>query len=197
MACLKQAFSIMPAPVKIVSDNATGLCTNAKLANFLRRKGVQNVSTITPYNSKGNKSERMHKILRETLQLVSETFKRGSIFDMYTTVVEMINSRPLSLTNHPHIRPLIKDSQEIVTPFSLHYGTKAPLDPMSPMEEELSQEDRIKYKQKWQRILAEHDRLLQEELDERKWPSGWRPRPQSKQRRPSTQRKFEIHSECL
>ena len=167
MACLKQAFSIMPAPVKIVSDNATGLCTNAKLANFLRRKGVQNVSTITPYNSKGNKSERMHKILRETLQLVSETFKRGSIFDMYTTVVEMINSRPLSLTNHPHIRPLIKDSQEIVTPFSLHYGTKAPLDPMSPMEEELSQEDRIKYKQKWQRILAEHDRLLQEELDER------------------------------
>ena len=161
ISCMKQAFSIMPAPLKIVSDNATGLCANIKVANFLRRKGVQNVATITPYNSKGNKSERMHKILRETLQLVMETFKRKSVFDMYTTVVEMINSRPLTLTNHPHIRPLIKDSKEIVTPFSLHYGTRPPPSPLAPLEEDLDPQERNEYKQKWQRILAEHDRLLQ------------------------------------
>ena len=165
--CLKQTFSIMPAPLKIVSDNATGLCSNLQVATFLKSKGVQNISTITPYNSKGNKTERMNKILRETLQLVRETFRRRTPYEMYSTVIEMINSRPLSLTNHPHIRQLIKDSKDVVTPFSLHYGQKPQLGPLVALEDELDPRTKNDYRLKWQRILAEHDRLLQQELDEK------------------------------
>ena len=165
--CLKKTFSIMPAPLKIVSDNATGLCANLQVALFLKSKGVQNVATITPYNSKGNKTERMNKILRETLQLVRETFRRKSPYEMYNTVIEMINSRPLSLTNHPHIRQMVKDNQDVVTPFSLHYGQKPQTGPLVALEDELDPQTKNNYKIKWQGILSEHDRLLQEELNER------------------------------
>jgi len=165
--CLKQTFSIMPAPVKIVSDNATGLCANTQVAKFLKSKGVRNITTITPYNSKGNKTERMNKILRETLQLVRETFKRRTPYEMYSTVIEMINSRPLSVVNHPHIRNMTKNGTDVITPFSLHYGQKPQIGPLIALEDELDPQTKNDYKLKWQRILAEHDRLLQQELNER------------------------------
>jgi hypothetical protein len=86
---------------------------------------------------------------------------------MYSTVIEMINSRPLSVTNHPHIRQLVKDNKDIVTPFSLHYGQKPQMGPLVALEDELDPRTKNDYKMKWQRILSEHDKLLQEELDER------------------------------
>ncbi len=165
--CLKATFCTIPAPMKIVSDNGPGLCINKKVATFLKSKGVQNITTITPYNSQGNKSERMHRILRETMKLVSETFHRKSIFDMYTTVVEMINSRPLTLSNHPYIRKALGGEPEVVTPFSLHYGQRPPAHPQVSVEDSLEEDKRKVYREKWQDILKEHDAILQVELDER------------------------------
>jgi hypothetical protein len=165
--CLKATFMTMPAPAKIVSDNGPGLCINKKVATFLKSKGVQNITTITPYNSKGNKSERIHRILRETMKLVAETFQRKTIFDMYSTVIEMINSRPLTLSNHPNIREALNGETEVVTPFSLHYGSRPPTHPLIPMEDSLEEDKRKQYKAKWKNILSEHDRILQAEIDER------------------------------
>jgi len=109
--CFKQIFSTMPPPNKIVMDNATSLGASVELAAFLKTKGVDLVTTITPYNSKGNKCERANLILRHTMKLVKEKFKRNSHFDLYHTVIEMINNRPLSLTTHPHIREAMGNTQ--------------------------------------------------------------------------------------
>ena len=165
--CLKETFSTFPAPFKIVSDNSTSLCANKDVIAFLKSKGVQTVTTITAYNSKANKSERIHKTLRETMKLVQETFHRKSPFDMFYTVLEMLNNRPLSITLHPYIRALLGGRTEIATPFSLHYGIKPPQHPKIPMEDLLSPEDQETYRQKWIRILQEYDRNLQKDLDER------------------------------
>ena len=165
--CLKTTFMTIPAPTKIVSDNGPGLCINKKVATFLKSRGVQNITTITPYNSKGNKSERIHRILRETMRLVAETFQRKTIFDMYSTVIEMINSRPLTISNHPNIREALNGENEVVTPFSLHYGSRPPAHPLIPMEDSLEEDKRKQYREKWKNILNEHDRILQAEIDER------------------------------
>ncbi len=165
--CLKQTFSTVPAPEKIVMDNATSLGASMELASFLKTKGVSFITTITPYNSKGNKCERTNLILRHTMKLVKETFKRNSHFDLYHTVIEMINNRPLSLTTHPHIREALGDTKEVVTPFSLFYGFKPDCQPLLRMTDQLNEESREKYIARWQNIMAEHDRLLQEELDQK------------------------------
>jgi hypothetical protein len=157
----------MPAPFKIVSDNSTSLCANKDVIAFLKSKGVQTVTTITAYNSRANKSERIHKTLRETMRLVQETFKRKSQFDMYHTVVEMVNNRPLSLVLHPHIRKALGGRTETVTPFSLHYGIKPPLHPKVPMEDTLLPMDQETYRQKWAAILSDYDKELQKELNEK------------------------------
>ncbi len=168
--CLKETFSVMPAPLKMVSDNSTSLCANKDVVAFLRSRGVQTITTITAYNSKANKVERIHKTLRETIKLVQETFQRKSQFDMYHTVITMMNNRPLSLTLHPHIRAALKDKTEIVTPFSLHFGIKPPAHPQIPMEDVLAPDHRERYREKWQAILADHDKMLQEELEEKQKP---------------------------
>jgi hypothetical protein len=165
--CLKELFSTLPAPFKMVSDNGPALCANREVLGFLKSKGVQTITTITPYNSKGNKTEMIHKTLRETLQLVKETFQRKSQFDMYFTVIEMLNNRPLSLVLYPHVRKALGGNTETVTPFSLHYGFKPPAHPLVPMEDQLAPDDREKYQQKWQKIIKEHDSILQEELNEK------------------------------
>ena len=164
--CFKELFSTTPAPLKIISDNGPALCANKDVVAFLKSKGVQAIATITPHNSKANKTERIHKTLRETLALVKETFQRRSQFDMYHTVVEMLNNRPLSLVLYPHIKEMLKGKTEIVTPFSLHYGFKPPLHPMVTMEDKLLPDDREGYQKRWRNILSEHDKILQAELDE-------------------------------
>jgi hypothetical protein len=164
--CLKELFSTMPAPVKMVSDNGPALCSNKDVFAFLKSKGVKAISTITPYNSKGNKTERIHKTMRETLALVQETFQRKSQFDMYYTVIEMLNNRPLSLVLYPHIKKALGGTNETVTPFSLHYGFKPPIHPTVQMEDKLLPEDREAYQKRWRGIISEHDKILQQELDE-------------------------------
>ena len=165
--CLKELFSKMPAPFKMVSDNGPALCAHREVLAFLKSKGVQTVTTITPYNSRGNKTERIHKTLRETLALVKETFQRKSQFDMYFSVIEMLNNRPLSLVLYPHIKKALGGKTETVTPFSLHYGFKPPVHPLIPMEDQLAPDDRESYQKKWQSIISNHDKLLQDELNER------------------------------
>lgn len=165
--CLKDAFATHPTPAKIVSDNATALCKHQEVLKFLKKEGVSVVTTTTPYNSKGNKTERMNKILREALQLVKETFRRESVFDMYHTAIKMINSRPLSLALHPHIRETLGKDVEVVTPFSLHFGIKQPQHPLIPLEDTLEPASRTTYRAKWMNILAEHEQRLKEEHKDR------------------------------
>ena len=174
--CFKQIFSTMPAPAKIVMDNASSLGASMELAEYLKTKGIEFVTTITPYNSRGNKCERTNQILRHTMKLVKETFKRSSHFDLYHTVIEMINNRPLSMTTHPHIREAMGDTKEIITPFSLFYGFKPEYQPLLRITDQLNEETREKYIARWQKIMLEHDRKLQQELDDRnknfKTPEG-------------------------
>ena len=79
----------------------------------------------------------------------------------------MLNNRPLSLVLYPHVRKALGGNMETVTPFSLHYGFKPPAHPLVPMEDQLAPDDREKYQQKWQKIIKEHDTILQEELNEK------------------------------
>jgi len=101
------------------------------------------------------------------MKLVKETFKRSSHFDLYHTVIEMINNRPLSLTTHPHIREAMGNTKEVVTPFSLFYGFKPDYQPLLKMTDQLDEESRERYIARWQNIMSEHDRLLQQELEDR------------------------------
>ena len=163
--CLENCFSILSPPRVLISDNATGLNANLQIATFLRSFGVTYVSTISAYNSKGNKTEIRNRIFRDVLQLTSETFKR-SIPEIFHSALLMVNSRPLSLTAHPHIRSLTTTDDEIVTPFSLHHGFKDKPNRLLEMETKLSEEDRIQYKRKWEAIISKHNQHLQEEVDE-------------------------------
>jgi hypothetical protein len=165
--CLKDLFAKVPAPRKIVSDNARQLCSNKEVIHFLRKSGVQVITTTTAYNSKGNKVERLHKLMRETLMLVQETFRRPSQFDMYYTAIEMINSRPLSLPLHPHIKLMNEGKTEVVTPFSLQYAKKPPQHDLIIMEQQLPSEEREAYKAKWKRIMIDYDRHKEKELQQR------------------------------
>jgi hypothetical protein len=72
--CLKDNFPKMSIPRKIVSDNAQALCKNSEVLHFLKTNNVKVVTTTTPHHSAANKVERLHKLLRESLQLVKETF---------------------------------------------------------------------------------------------------------------------------
>ena len=167
---LKGLFTTMPVPLKIVTDNAPALCANKKLRKFLKSKGVLNITTITPYNSKADKVERMNKLIRETMNLVRETFQRKTLFDMYNCVLEMINNRPLTLGMFPHIKKMLGGRDEITTPFSMHYGLKPNNQPLINMEDELEAEPRAHYQERWKKIIQEHDKIRQEELDEKNKP---------------------------
>jgi hypothetical protein len=168
--CLKNIFSYFNVPRKIVSDNAQALCKNPQVLKFLKNNNVKTITTITAHNSQGNKVERLHKLFRETLQLVQETFKREKQFDMYYTVVQMINSRPLTLALHPNIKKIceeLKTEPGVITPFSLHFGLPPSKHPTIPLESTLEPLDRGTFRAKWQYIITEHNKRLQQELDER------------------------------
>jgi len=166
--CLKQVFAQFNVPRKIVSDNAKALCRNPEVLHFLKINNVKQVATTTAYNSQGNKVERMHKTFRDTLKLVQETFKREKQFDMYYTVVQMMNSRPLSLSLHPHIKNICKNLNEepgVITPFALHFGLPPVKHPQIPLENTLEPESREKFRAKWKHIITEYDTLLQKDLE--------------------------------
>ena len=168
--CLKKTFAQFNVPRKIVSDNATALCKNEEVQKFLRNNNIKFITTITAHNSKGNKTERIHKIFRETLQLVQETFRRENQFNMYYSVVQMINSRPLTLALHPNVKEICKQMDTdpgVITPFSLHFGLPPVKHPLIPLENTLDQNDRQNFRLKWQHIIKQHDIMLQRELDER------------------------------
>ena len=167
--CLSDLFAKHGVPRKIVSDNARSLNKNAEVLHFLKEAGVQVVATTTPYHSKANKVERLHKLLRETLVLCKETFKKKSQFEDYDKVIRMINSRPLSLSLHPHVKEVLDGTEttQVVTPFSLHSGNKPPQHSLIPMEDILEPEKRGVYRTKWQNIIKHYNDSLQKELDER------------------------------
>ena len=167
---LKTLFSMMPAPYKVVSDNATALCGNKKIREFLRSKGVVVITTTTPYNSRADKTERMNKAQRDAMNLVRETFKRKSLLEVHEIVTEMLNSKPSTYPLRPDIKKALGGKDEIVTPFSLHYGKKPNMQPLLNLEDELEVEERVKYQQRWRKILQDHDKFLQDELDERNQP---------------------------
>ena len=168
--CLKFIFAQFNVPRKIVSDNAKALCRNPAVVHFLKINNVKQIATTTAHNSQGNKVERMHKTFRDTLKLVQETFMREKPFDMYYSVVQMMNSRPLSLSLHPHIKNICKDlGQEpgVITPFALHFGLPLTKHPLIPLENTLEPESRGAFRAKWQHIITEYDKQLQKELEER------------------------------
>jgi hypothetical protein len=168
--CLKFIFSQFNVPRKIVSDNAKALCRNPAVVHFLKINNVKQIATTTAYNSSGNKVERMHKTFRDTLKLVQETFRREKQFDMYYSVVQMMNSRPLSLSLHPHVKEICKSlGQEpgVITPFALHFGIPPVKHPLIPLENTLEPEPRGAFRAKWQHIISTYDKQLQKELEER------------------------------
>ena len=168
--CLKRIFSLFNVPRKIVSDNAQAICKSPEVLHFLKIHNVKVIATTTAHQSQANKVERMHKIFRETLQLVKETFKRASQFDMYFTVVQMINCRPLTLAFHPNVKDICKSMDTepgVITPFALHFGLPQAKNPLIPLETTLELEDRGAFRAKWKHIITEHDKMLQKELDER------------------------------
>ena len=168
--CLKMIFAQYNVPRKIVSDNAQALCRSPEVLHFLKSNNVKVVATVCAHRSSANKVERLHKIFRETLQLIQETFRRETQFDMYYTVVHMINSRPLTLSLHPNVKNICKEMGEepgIVTPFSLHFGLPPEKHLTVPLENTLEPEDRGAFRAKWKHIITEHDKMLQKELDER------------------------------
>jgi len=168
--CLKKTFALFNVPRKIVSDNAQALCRNPQVLHFLKTHNVKTVTTTTAHNSHANKVERLNKILRDTLKLVQETFKREKQFDMYHTVIHMINSRPLSLSLHPNVKEICKrlgTEPGVITPFALHFGIPVVKHPSIPLEDTLLPEHHAEFRSKWQHIISEHDKMLQKELDER------------------------------
>ena len=168
--CLKFIFAQFNVPRKIVSDNAKALCRNPAVVHFLKTNNVKQIATTTSHNSQGNKVERMHKTFRDTLKLVQETFKREKQFDLYYTVVQMMNSRTLSLSLHPHIKEICKSMGQdpgVITPFALHFGLPTVKHPLIPLENTLEPESRGAFRAKWQHIITEYDKQLQKELDER------------------------------
>jgi hypothetical protein len=117
----------MSVPRKIVSNNSQALCKNSEVLHFLKTNNVKVVTTTTPHHSAANKVERLHKLLRESLQLVKETFRRDSQFDMYPGAIRMINSKPLTLSLHPNVKEVCKQMSEepgVITQFQLHFGLK-------------------------------------------------------------------------
>jgi len=168
--CLKRTFAMFNTPLKIVSDNATAICRSPEVLHFLKTNGVRQVTTITSHNSKANKTERMHKLMRETIKLFQETFRREKPFDLYFNVIQQINNRPLSLTLHPNVKQICKEmgtEPGLVTPFSLHFGIPPQRHSLIPLENSLEPEDRGAFIAKWQHIIKQHDKMLQAELDER------------------------------
>ena len=167
--CLSDLFAKHGVPRKIVSDNAKALNRNAEVLHFLKKSGVQVVTTTTPYHSKANKVERLHKLLRETLVLCKETFKKKSQFEDYDNVIMMINSRPLSLSLHPHVKEVLDGTEttQVVTPFSLHSGNTPLQHELIAMEDKVQPEMRGVYRTKWQNIIKHYNDSLQKELDER------------------------------
>jgi len=166
--CLRQLFSHMQKPRKIVSDNAKQLCKNAAVVDFLKAQGIEVITTTTPYHSRANKVERAHKLLRELLQLAKETFRRNTQFDMYYWAVAMMNSRPLTLTLQPHVREMLQPGESrVITPFSLHSGIPAPRHPTIALENEVLPHQRDNFRKRWQQILKHYDKILQDELNER------------------------------
>ena len=163
--CLRQLFSHMKPPRKIVSDNAKQLCRNTEVINFLKKNGIEVIATTTPYHSRANKVERAHKLLREVLQLMKETFRRSTQFDLYYDAVKMINSRPLALALHPHIKEQLQPGESrVVTPFSLHTGIPAPRHPTIELENDVLPHQRDIFRKRWQQIIKVYDKTLQEEL---------------------------------
>lgn len=167
--CFKDIFAKFNVPRRIVSDNATSLCRNKDVIEFLKANNVKEVVTVTAYNSQANKIERFHKTFRDTLKLLQETFRRKTMFDMYHKAVQLMNKRPLSLSLHPHIKDIfnqLNQTPDVVTPFQLHFGIPScneiiDSDLKDPKE-------RSKFIKKWQFIISEYDRLLQLDLDKRK-----------------------------
>jgi hypothetical protein len=83
--CLKDIFPKMSVPRKIVSNNAQALCKNSGVLHFLKTKNVRIVTTTTTHYSAANKVERLHKLPRESLQVVKETFRRDSQLIQYVS----------------------------------------------------------------------------------------------------------------
>jgi len=168
--CFKRMFALFNSPVRILSDNATSICKSPEVIHFLRSNNVKQLVTITSHNSRANKVERLHKLFRETLMLVKETFKRPSQFELFHNVVRMLNNRQLTLALHPNVKQICKDLDTkpgIVTPFSLQFGLPPEQFSSVSLEDRLDEDSRVAFKAKWQQILSTHDKMLQSELEER------------------------------
>jgi hypothetical protein len=159
---------VFGAPVQILSDNGQALIKSPEVLHFLKTNGIKQAYTICSHNSKANKIERIHKLLRESLLLVKETFKRESQFNLFYNVIYLLNQRPLTLSLHPHVKQICKEmgvDPGVVTPYSLQFGVPPPGNSMIPLEDTLEAEDKGAFRAKWEYIIKEHDRLLQQELD--------------------------------
>ena len=121
LECLKQAFSFLPPPQVIVSDNASSLNVNFEVAKFFKSYGSTYIALTSPYNSRANKCEIRNQVFRNVLNMTSETFKRP-ICDIFHAALVMVNSRPLNITTHPHLRQIMDKDDQIITTYSLHYG---------------------------------------------------------------------------
>jgi len=74
----------------------------------------------------------------------------------------------LTLALHPHVKEVLKpEDNQVVTPFSLHYGTRPQRHPTVLLENELTPEQRGAYRLRWQQIIKHYDTALEKELQER------------------------------
>ena len=161
---LKTSFSLLSPPLKMVSDNASPLISEA-VTSFLKNSGVKIITTITPYNSRANLVERAHKTFRELISLNGNTFKRKNKLELFHHCVQQMNTRTLTRAIHPYIQSKIEIG-EIITPFSLHFGSPPQKNELN-LEDQMDDATRLSYMAKWQKIIKEHDKMLQDELEAR------------------------------
>ena len=175
--CFRKTFAIMGVPRVIVSDNHKALNLNEQMRTFLRSQGVKNIVTTSPYRSQANKCERIHRTLRRGIRLAGETFGRSPL-ELYHQIVLMVNSRPLTMSDHPVIRKMIEKSERYISPFDLHFGRPMSSNPIRDLLGTCGDsKDRQNFQEKWKRLIGQLDEVKNEEVMEAnenfKRPAGY------------------------
>ena len=165
--CFRKTFASMGVPRVIVSDNHKALNLNEQMRTFLRSQGVKNIVTTSPYRSQANKCERIHRTLRRGIRLAGETFGRSPL-EMYHQIVLMVNSRPLTISDHPVVRKLIEKTERVVTPFDLHFGRPMGSNPMRDLlgTHGAGQSSDDAFQKKWKDLIRQLDEVKRDEIIE-------------------------------
>ena len=97
------------------------------------------------------------------MRVSGETFQRKPL-EMFYSLILSINTRPLTLSHHPHVKDMLLKSDRIITPLDLHYGRQLDIDPLSKMQGDSNEEKFKIFREKWDNIMSEYNRKQDEEL---------------------------------